>query len=272
MACRINKARKWTARILMEWLAHNQKGLPAPMFVTLTYNDEKVPITEDGHQTLRKQKFRQWLANTQKQVTGPFRYYAVGEYGDDTHRPHYHLVCFPTQFAQVRALQWAWRKKGFTSAYPLNPQRAGYCANYTTKKLTKGDDPRLKPDQEPEFRISSKNPPLAKEFCDGLIKQYRQRKWKREVIDKRGDVIRVFRFNNRIYPIGDWALRYMRKELGIPQTERERMLNPNYEAFKIHNNPDEDIATWDEEKARIQDNALKAIQRSKKYRSNVSRI
>ena len=147
MACRINKGRLWSARIIMEWLETPEYCY----FVTLTIAPEHEThvMSSDGTPvaTLEKAKFLKWLDNTIQKHTGPLRYYAIGEYGDYTLRPHYHLALFPKRSAQIKIFLNEWRL-GFTQATELNHERARYLANYTTKKLTKDSDERLARDHD----------------------------------------------------------------------------------------------------------------------------
>lgn len=202
-------------------------------FVTFTYNDEALPITLDVDgapvPTLEKKTFLKWL-NNQTADLGPFRYYSVGEYGDLSGRPHYHAAVFPQSIAQVSALADQWERQfGFTTAAPLNTQRARYLAQYTTKKLTAADDDRLKGCQQPEFRTSSRNPPLGHEFAEQLIEHYTIKPTAAQLVAERGDIERSWRFDGHVYPIGGYVLNYVRKGLGIPLLHRDRaQANPNY--------------------------------------------
>jgi len=233
MPCRINKGRLWSGRIMLEWLFHPFEGLP--MFVTLTYNEKSVPIEsgDDGApvHTLKKKRFLKWVNNVQRNV-GSFRYYAVGEYGDDTFRPHYHMAIFPRTNQQIPEIMSLWKDAfGFVTVGEMDAKRARYLANYTTKKLTKDSDERLQTNQEPEFRTSSRRPPLGSRSVDFLCAPYRTGDG-RSILEERGDVERTFRFDGKVYPLDAFILRKMRGELGIPLLHRERIeANPNYLEF-----------------------------------------
>lgn len=267
MPCRINRGRKWSARIIMEWLY-------CPLdcyFLTFTIDDEhQEPIweTREGKTrkvgTVRKKWFLQWINDACKDL-GLFRYYAIGEYGDLGGRAHYHLAVFPKHPAQVPALRARW-KKGFVSASPLNHARARYLANYTGKKLTKLTDQRLQPGQEPEFRSSSRRPPLGEEFCQVLIARYKSPKGAK-LLAERGDIPRSFRVDGKIYPIGDWALRKIRTELGIPLTHTGRCKHPNYERYY----PLEE-AEWDPEEAIKMEKQIDAKKKAKLYRGESPKL
>ncbi|AXL15459.1 replication initiator protein [Microviridae sp.] len=261
MPCRINTGRKWSGRIMLESAyQYTKTGFPGE-FITLTYSDENVPVTVEGVQTLAKKPFLIWLHNQRKDLQG-FRYYAVGEYGENTHRPHYHLALFPTTYDQCAVLRGRWEKLfGFTSSYPLAPERARYLANYTAKKLTKPTDDRLEPGQEPEFRTSSRKPPIAAHFIEILVSQYSTKKGK-AIIEERGDIERVFRWEGRLYPIAPYLLNKARERLGIPLLESERGEHPNY--YHYHQVEE---ALWDPSAAHNLEVQLNAKKIQRLYRS-----
>lgn len=238
----------------MEWLEH---AGPA-WFVTLTYDEKHVP---EG-KSLEKKKFLQWLKDVQKRHSGPFRYYAVGEYGDRTKRPHYHMAVFFEHPAQYHALKAGW-KKGFTQFGEINTARSRYLANYTAKKLTKPDDPRLA-DREPEFRTSSRNPPLGSAFVERTGNSRQAKKF----VELTGDAPRSFRFDGRIYPFGDWALKKLRECLGVPLTEAERAAQ--HEEYYLWYPPAE--AENDPEKARVIREHIDAKKRQGHWRGKGSKI
>lgn len=160
-ACTINRRREWTGRILLE---DHFTGIGSS-FITLTYADGFQPKEPKGKGTLRiadLDKFMKRLRNE----NGAFRYFACGEYGEQsTMRPHYHAVLFgiPATPAWLERIQYAWSidlKKatpgqlagehhtfkvagkwrllmGWVTMSEVNPDRAAYVASYTTKKLFK---------------------------------------------------------------------------------------------------------------------------------------
>jgi len=92
--CRLSRASSWVARLYGESLSHE-----ASSFLTLTYDDEHLPPFgglryEDLQETFRRMR-----------RTGlQFRFFAVGEYGDRTLRPHYHVLMFGQHFIRDRQL------------------------------------------------------------------------------------------------------------------------------------------------------------------------
>lgn len=136
--CRLEHARQWAVRITHEGQLH-----PENSFVTLTYDNDHLP-PYNSLQYCDLQKFWKRL----RREVGALRYFAVGEYGDDTNRPHYHAVIFGHAFVDRRTilrqtpsllwtnpvLQEAWGM-GHVSVGALTFESAQYTASYVTKKL-----------------------------------------------------------------------------------------------------------------------------------------
>ena len=86
LPCRINKKRVWTHRIMLESSLHTDNA-----FVTLTYSDENLP--KDG--SLVPRHVQLFLKKVRKEIEpARLRFFCVGEYGDRTQRPHYHVALF----------------------------------------------------------------------------------------------------------------------------------------------------------------------------------
>ena len=84
--CRAGKVREWAHRIELEASLHEVN-----CFLTLTYDDEHLPegnTLEPSHLTLFIKRLRERFR------PNAIRYFACGEYGDRSERPHYHLVVF----------------------------------------------------------------------------------------------------------------------------------------------------------------------------------
>jgi len=136
--CRQEQARQWAVRITHEASEHEISS-----FVTLTYDDNHIPT----HNSLHYPDLQKFWKRLRKEI-GPLRYYAVGEYGDNTQRPHYHAVIFGHAFEADRlilrrepSLLWtspqlerAWGL-GHVSVGALTFETARYTASYVTKKL-----------------------------------------------------------------------------------------------------------------------------------------
>lgn len=126
-------------------------------FVTLTYMDEQLP--KDGG--LCKTHLQKFFDRLRKRK-GSFRYYACGEYGDNTSRAHYHACLFGIDFDDKlhfrrigehnlyisQELNDIWGH-GNTSIGSLTFETAAYTARYVMKKtLGKGSQRYCNMDHE----------------------------------------------------------------------------------------------------------------------------
>ncbi len=220
LSCRINLQRTWAARIQLEALFH-----PYSSFVTLTYNQQSMPVNEYGLSTLYPRHLRLFLKRL-RNSNGSFRFFGCGEYGTQTERAHYHVVLFGVSIMWEPLISAAWcdpetkETMGFISIYELNEARAAYVAQYTTKKLTGTNAVGLH-GREPEFSRSSMRPGIGATAVNWLADQHRTRLGSAELA-KQGDVFTSIRINGKIWPIGQYLRKKLRLNLGVPQTALER--------------------------------------------------
>lgn len=159
IACRIAKVREWKLRIMMEQKMWDKSG-----FLTLTYDDVHLPITPCGHPTLRPDHLstfwksvrmrmhrdkmkedpeyaRLYNAYRDGKLESPpplLKYFSVGEYGDQTKRPHYHAAVFGIGLEEFeRYVRPLWKYGSRISLDGLTPQSAGYIVGYVQKKIYK---------------------------------------------------------------------------------------------------------------------------------------
>lgn len=89
VACRINDTTDWTIRSVFELHSHETAS-----FVTLTYNEENYP-KNGSVSKMFLQEFYDELQHKYKYRTGKtLRFFSCGEYGDHTHRAHYHGIIY----------------------------------------------------------------------------------------------------------------------------------------------------------------------------------
>lgn len=99
--CRLDKSREWANRCLLELQQHK-----SAYFVTLTYDDAHVPTAYSRSgaptYTLCKKDFQLFIKRLRKRVAPQrIRYFACGEYGGTTFRPHYHAIIFGLQLVDL---------------------------------------------------------------------------------------------------------------------------------------------------------------------------
>ncbi len=173
-----------------------------------------------------------------------FRYFACGEYGDKTERPHYHLILFGPGLDVEPYVAKSWKDEdtkepmGFTQVAELNADRAAYIAQYTTKKMTKIGDNRLG-HRHPEFaRMSMRNgigfPAI------GWLANQMSTKNGMAAMALYGDVWNSVRIDGKIWPLSSYLRRKLRDALGVSQDPeiREEQLQPFIGEIKsIRNEP-----------------------------------
>lgn len=169
--CRINRRRQWMWRQVLESMTHEENA-----YVTLTYSE--MPgngSLQPEHLTLFLKRLRWRIAP--KRV----RYFAVGEYGEETRRPHYHLSLFGLSgfsdwvgSRQIRSgcadiVHECWGH-GNVDVKPFARETAQYVAGYVVKKMTDKNDVRLA-GRYPEFARMSRMPALGSAAMAVMAKQ-----------------------------------------------------------------------------------------------------
>lgn len=196
LPCRVNRRRMWTGRIILESLCH-----PASAFVTLTYSPQFEPAggnLDDSH----------WRQFT-KEIG--VRYFGVGEYGEHSLRPHYHVIVFGVEAAEAERLasdRWPY---GFVSSLPFSPETASYVAGYTLKKLkSKVSDLGLLP----EFARMSRRPAIGAPALALVSSWLHSAQGAKYLADVR-DVPRVIRCGGKLYPLGTTLVRKLRASVDV---------------------------------------------------------
>lgn len=168
LGCRTNRAQAWALRCHLELQDHNDAS-----FTTLTYEESTLPLT------LQRRELTLWLKRLRKRTETHqtrIRFFATGEYGDRTHRPHYHAILYglaATPYTD-RLIQDTWGK-GHTRTEAATPASISYVAGYCNKKIGYRREPHERVDTEtgevytwqPPFIQMSRRPGIganAKQF------------------------------------------------------------------------------------------------------------
>jgi hypothetical protein len=155
---------------------HELQTAPAgAVFVTLTYDDEHLPVGN----TLVYRDFQLFMHRLRKALPGSGRFFMCGEYGEDNGRPHYHAIlynCLPPDCKVYRStgkvvlytssvLEGVWGN-GFVSLGAVTLHSAGYVARYSLKKITGPESVDVYGGRVPPFSQSSLKPGIGYEwFC-----------------------------------------------------------------------------------------------------------
>lgn len=172
IGCRLEYSRQWAIRCDHEARLYGHNA-----FVTLTYDDDHIP--HNG--TLVREHLQKFLKRLRFDFSakrmGRVRYFGCGEYGEETARPHYHLVLFNCRFPDSRHfscrngydvyhseyLNKVWGL-GRTEIGSVTFESAAYVARYCVGKV-KGDgaDAHYR-GRLPEFSCMSLKPGVGYEF------------------------------------------------------------------------------------------------------------
>lgn len=200
--CRINRSRLWVGRMLLESMEH-----PHSAFVTLTYNEEHLP----NPPYLSKEAVQLFLKRLRGMAPDRrFRYYAVGEYGDKSWRPHYHLIIFGLSPTEQTLVQKCW-PFGFVQVGTAEAQSMAYTASYVIKKMTNPKDSRLE-GRPAEFSLLSRMPGLGTGVVKRMVKQYAGKSGQ-SAYDKLGWITSQFRAEGHVYPLGRYLTTKVLEEI-----------------------------------------------------------
>lgn len=154
--CKKSRVEGWTFRLLQE-----EKSSYSAHFVTLTYNTDHVPISDNGFVTLNRRDltlfFKQLRTIQNRDKDTPenhpaIKYYACGEYGSLNQRPHYHLILFNT--FNVINIGKAWKQGNIHIGKSVTGASIAYTAQYVDKQ--KSIPQFYRDDRIREFSVMSK--------------------------------------------------------------------------------------------------------------------
>ena len=171
IGCRIRQREDWTTRIELEARDYPKEEV---WFITLTYDDDHVPgmIVKTGEimrkvqytwkpgekrpdsvQILLYEDIQKFLKRLRKDYKGKLRYFVAGEYGEQTARPHYHMILYGWRPTDLENLYKIHHNGYYTSKWLADlwgmgqiqiaqavPETYRYVAGYVTKKMYEIDN------------------------------------------------------------------------------------------------------------------------------------
>ena len=148
--CKMRKVNGWAFRLDQEF-----KLAQSAHFLTLTYDTEFIPINEHLELTLQKSDLQKLFKRIRKEnPESQLKYFACGEYGTKTGRPHYHAIVFNET---VQAFEKAWtdvhtgKPRGAIHRGDVEPASIYYTLKYMLKSQMRDEVKKQK-----EFQLMSK--------------------------------------------------------------------------------------------------------------------
>lgn len=227
IGCRIRQREDWTTRIELEARQYLKEEV---WFITLTYDDEHVPgmILKTGEimrkvqyvwkpgekapesvQTLLYPDIQKFLKRLRKAYRGKLRYFVSGEYGEQTARPHYHMILYGWKPNDLKNLYKIHHNGYYTSKWLEDLWGMGqiqiaqavqetyrYVAGYVTKKMYEIDGKKANEyyelGQQKPFACMSLKPGLGDEY----YQKHKEEIWKQGYIQctngKRAQIPRYY--------------------------------------------------------------------------------
>lgn len=236
--CRINARRDKKTRLQLEAKNHDEN-----LWVTLTYSDSNLPLertrARDGQifgsetrPTLWRPDYQNFIKRLRNYgLPDEFKYFIVGEYGDQYHRPHYHACLFSIGHDYHDKVLRAWCVEQSDRSYDLlghvyfgdlTPESMQYTAGYTVKKMTGFNHDALH-GRYPEFGASSKG--LSLSAVDEVI----------EVMQllRLNDVPDYLVVSEQKVPVPRYIKKKVRERLGIENPESKILWEGEMQAMQI---------------------------------------
>lgn len=212
IGCRLRRSEEWAARCVHEASLYKKNS-----FVTLTY--EHVPYGG----TLVKRHLQLFMKRLRRRNRyRKIRFFAVGEYGEETLRPHYHVLLFnywPRDATYAKTIQGNryFISEELASLWPrgmhlvgsVSFESAAYCARYCTKKITGPAAEEhyevLVPEtgeviqREPEFAVMSRRPGIGRDW----YAKYRDDVFPHDDVVIKGRQIRPPRYYDKLFELED---------------------------------------------------------------------
>lgn len=222
--------------MMLEMSMHSENS-----FVTLTYNEDNLPHGS----SLEPKDAQDWLKRFRKRIAPVrVRYYLVGEYGDETQRPHYHAALFgyPSCYygttrnyrlqrsccPRCDLVRETWGK-GDILLGSLTTESAQYVVGYVIKKMTSMEDTRLT-GRYPEFARMSRRPGIGSGAAPAIVQALEAFN-----LDKsQTDVPSALRHGNKILPLGRYMRRLLRQALtGDPNATPDSQIERSKEMLAV---------------------------------------
>jgi hypothetical protein len=155
--CLATKRSDWALRLMYE-----QKCHVGSKFVTLTYADGHL-VWKNGNSQLHVPHLQEFFRNMRGRGSArKLRYFAVGEYGSRTFRPHYHVILFGDVPEDVVRKAW---KYGHVHIGSVNDRSIMYSLGY----VVNGSSWKMRKDRVRPFAVMSRRPGIGASYLSSAM-------------------------------------------------------------------------------------------------------
>ena len=188
VGCRLEHSRQWAVRCMLESEYHDEN-----YFITLTYSDDTVPMSEyidmetgeiKTSLTLQKKDVQDFIKRLRRHFDyndkDGFRYFCCGEYGSKSARPHYHMIAFGLHLddlvlwketplgnyytSELLTSKWG---HGHVIIGAVTFESCAYVSRYIMKKQKgKNADVYESYNINPEYIVMSRNPGIGRQYFE----------------------------------------------------------------------------------------------------------
>lgn len=263
--CRKERSKAWAIRLMMEFCTWN-----SGVFITLTYDDEHIPKVEQPvvegvfmkSETLVKRDFQLFIKRLRKVSGRKLKYYACGEYGSHTFRPHYHAILYGFDICDTELIKSCW-PYGFIEVGDVTMQSCNYVAGYIQKKLYGDVAAEVYGERLPPFSLMSK----------GLGRAYLEKHWKEMM--QRGFI----RYRDKIIPIPRYYWRLMLEDkvdgvspeyAEVQKALRKKVfLEEREKSFRIRGVPEKQRVTYEDTLRELKEKRIAQVEGIVQSRSKI---
>nr|QJB19059.1 MAG: replication initiator protein [Microvirus sp.] len=243
IGCRLERSRQWAMRCMHEKRVCNAES----SFVTLTYDNKNMP----SECSLSVRDLQLFMKRLRKRTGDGVRFYACGEYGETTFRPHYHILLFNRDFSDKKFYKNAgcgeklWNSSTLDELWPFGFNVIGdvtfdscaYVARYIVKKITGDKAEAHYGGRLPEFTVMSRRPGIGFSWYE----KYGEHAYALDSVVMNGKEIRPPRYYDTKYELVDSdqlaLLKKKRLRAAIDatrgETNRRRVTKEEFERQKL---------------------------------------
>ncbi len=218
VGCQLEYSKQWANRCMLELQYHD-----VAHFVTLTYDDKHLPSSDyidvNGEYqrgySLVKRDFQLFMKRLRKAFPDDkIRYFACGEYGSQSLRPHYHAIIYGLHLDDLKfykstfngdilytspRLEEIWGN-GFCPVGEVTFESCAYVSRYVMKKRAGRNDKFWEfHNLEPEFTLMSRKPGIGRQYFDDHKDEIYEYEFINIPTEKGGKKIRPPRYYDRVY-------------------------------------------------------------------------